>query len=826
MGELWRRIWYFLNRSRFERELRDEMAAHRAMMPASGSRFGNELRLREESSDVWGWAWFDRLRQDVRFAVRLLVRAPLFTLTAVAVLSLGVGINLAAFQVFDAVALSWLPVPSPDQLVKVEHRSPGSHTTSFSYPAFAFYRDKASAFSSAFALAYGSVTIGDDETHHVRGEFVSANYFIDLGARPLAGRLLADADERPDAAPVVVLAERVWRARFGGDPALVGNTLRVNGHPFTVAGIVPATFVGIRDDSTAVWLPAMQHRVAFEGSDKLNDWSDGGAVRFYARLKNGLSIEAAEAALAPLPAALRAVQPASVAEGEWLDLMPAGRYMPLEASNVAGLALVGALITLVLVTACMNLGLLVLSRALGRDREFSIRLSVGATRGRLVRQLLTEHLVLGLVGAAAGCVVAAWATRLFAVATEMPAGIAPHFNGRSVIAAAALAVITSLLFGFTPALQTARPSASRHLRLRSVLIGAQVAAASVLLIVSGLLVRGVTRAVNVPLGFDYRQTVSVDPDLFAHGVKAGEAQAFWSVMDERARQLPGVANAAVVTLPPFGNRVTINRDNTVIYRVTPSYFDTLRIPLRRGRIFSADERRVRLVSESLARRKWPGQDPLGQAYGDAIVVGIVGDARTVRIGDGSATEAYEPIEPADLPMSVMVVRATGAPSAVAGQLMDLARSLNTALSPSTQLLAEALDSRVNDTRQIALVAAVLGLCALALAVVGLAGMVAFSVSQRLREIGVRVALGARPSHVLRAIGRQFAWPVAGGAIAGSALAALVGTVLSRELYGVGQLDPIAHGGALLLFAVVAGFAAVPSVRRALRVDPAQTLRHE
>ena len=826
MGELWRRIWYFLNRSRFERELRAEMAAHRAMMPAAGPRFGNELRLREESSDVWGWAWFDRLRQDVRFAIRLLFRAPLFTLTAVAVLSLGVGINLAAFQVFDAVALSWLPVPSPDRLVKVEHRSPTSHTTSFSYPAFAFYRDKAAAFSSAFALAFGSVTIGDDDTRHVRAEFVSANYFVELGARPLAGRLLDGADERPDAAPVVVLAERVWRARFGGDSALVGHTLRINGHPFTVAGIVPETFVGIRDDSTAVWMPATQHRVAFEGSEKLNDWSDGGAVRVYARLKDGLSIDAAEAALAPLPAALRAVHPASVAEGEWLDLMPAGRYMPLEASNVAGLALVGALVTLVLVTACMNLGLLVLSRALGRDREFSIRLSVGATRGRLVRQLLTEHLVLGLVGAAAGCVVAAWAGRLFAVVTEMPAGITPHFNGRTALAAAALAVITSLLFGFTPALQTARPSASRQLRLRSVLIGVQVAAASVLLIVSGLIVRGVTRVVNMPLGFDYKQTVSMDPDLFAHGVKAGEAQAFWSVMDERARQLPGVANVAVVTLPPFGNRVTINRDNTVIYRVTPSYFDTFRIPLRRGRIFSADERRVRLVSEALARRKWPGQDPLGQTYGDAIVVGIVGDARTVRIGDGSATEAYEPIEPADLPMSVMVVRATGAPSAVASQLMALARSLNTALSPSTQLLAEALDSRVNDTRRVALVAAALGVCAMALAVVGLAGMVAFSVSQRLREIGIRVALGARPSHVLRAIGRQFAWPVAGGAIAGSVLAALTGTVLSRELYGVGQLDPIAHGGALLLFAVVACFAALPSARRALRVDPAQTLRHE
>jgi predicted permease len=825
MGELWRRIWYFLNRSRLERELREEMAAHRAMMTPASPRFGNELRLREESSDIWGWAWLDRLRQDVRFALRLLVRAPLFTLTAVAVLSLGVGVNLAAFQVLDAVAFSPLPVSEPDRLVKVEHRNPKGHTTSFSYPEFAFYRDRAQVFSSTFALAYASVTLGDDMSRHLDGEFVSANYFADLGARPVAGRLLDSGDERADAPPVLVLAEAVWRSRFGAEPALVGGTLRVNGRPFTVAGIVPDAFVGFRD-RTRVWIPITQHRMAFEGSDLLSNWADHGAIRFYARLNSGLTLTSAEAALASLPPALRAMQPTIIPEGEWLDLLPAGRYLPIETSNVAGLALVGALVMLVLVAACMNLGLLVLSQALGRDREFSIRLSVGATRGRLVRQLLTEYLVLGAIGAAAGCVVSAWATRIFAVATDMPVGITPHFTLRTAFAAAALAILASVLFGFTPALQTARPSFSRHIRLRSILIGAQVAAASVLLIVSGLIVRGVTRVVRVPLGFEYRQAITIDPDLTSHGMKAAQAQAFWQGMEARVAQLPGVASAALTTLPPFGNRVTINRTGTVFYKVSPEYFETFRIPLRRGRLFKATERKVIVISEALARRNWGSQDPLGQTYYDAMVIGIVGDARTVRIGDTSTTEAYQPIEPEDLPFAVMVVRSNGAPADTARLLMAASRSLDSTLSPSTLLLSDALDKRIADPRQVATIAAVLGVCALLLAVVGLSGMVAFTVSQRLREIGIRVALGARPAHVVRAIARQFAWPVAGGALAGSAIAALVGTVMSRELFGISQLDPLAHGGALLLFALVAALSALPSARRAMRVDPVQTLRHE
>ena len=828
MGELWRRIWYFLNRSRLERELREEMAAHRAMArlrDEPGPRFGNELRLREEAADEWGWAWLDRLRQDVRFACRLLVRAPLFTLTAVAVLSLGVGVNLAAFQVLDAVAFSALPVPAPDTLVKLTRRHPGGSSTSFSYPAFDFYRVTGGPLASACAITYGSVTLGDDMSRRIDMEFVTGNYFAELAARPVDGRVLTPDDDRAQAPAAIVLSERLWRGRFGGDPAIVGRPLAVNGHPFVVAGVVSDTFIGFNDAAQA-WAPIAHHRSAFPGSTLLSDESDKGALRVYARLRDGVSIEQAEAALVPAARALHDAHPESAGKDEWVHLTPAGRYLPLDASSAAGIALVGALVLLLLVTACMNLGLLVLSRTLSRDREFSIRLSVGASRGRILRQLITEQALLAGAGAGAGCVVAAMATQVFAATTHMPKGITPHMTARSAAAAVALAALSAFLFGFAPAIQSIRPSITRRFRARTILIGVQVAAAMILTVVSALLVRGVTRVTGVPLGFEYARALLLDPDLMSHGLKPEAAESYWLGLEQRVRQVPGVQSTAMSTLPPFGNRVNINREGTIFYGVTPAYFQTMGIALIRGRIFEPREDKVTVVSETLARRKWPGEDPIGKPYQDRTVIGVVGDARSVRIGDGAATESYYPILPAELPLAVMIVRTAGEPRSVAGPLMGIARAHNASVLPSVVLLPDALDERLASARQVAVIASVLGVCALLLAVIGLGGIVAFTVTQRLREIGVRVALGARPRDVFAAVARQFARPVAFGTITGSAFAAGVGFILSRELFGVSPFDPLAHGGALLLFAIVAGAAAAPSLRRALRVDPVQTLRHE
>lgn len=827
MGELWRRLWYRLNRSRFERELREEMEAHRAMVGmkgGTGPRFGNTLRLREEARDEWGWAWLDRLAQDLRFACRLLWRAPAFTLTAIAVLALGVGLNLAAFQVVDTVALSWLPIRSPETLVNLHRRSPRGTSTSFSYPAFDFYRQNRSSLTGGMGLVDGGVTLGDDETRRVDMEFVTPNYFSELGAMPLVGRLLDRSDEGTNAGAVIVLSERVWRSRFGGEPSAIGRPLQVNGQPFTVVGVVPHTFVGLDDRSAAAWMPIAQHRIVFPGSTLLDDWK-ADPVRFYARVREGVSVDAAEAELRAAIDGLRTLRPENVWKDEWLALRPAGRYVSFEQAAPA-LALVGSLVGLVLVAACMNLGLLVLARTLGRDREFAIRLSVGATRGRIIRQLLTEHLLLGVLGASAGCFVAVEAARAVLSISGAPVGLAPHLNLRALLVAALLAVLSSVVFGFAPAWQALRPAVARRLRLRSILVGVQVAAASALLIVSGLLVRGVTRVVRVPLGFDYQHTLLADPDLASHSMSRGAAEAYWRSVDSRLRQVPGVRNVALTTLPPFGNRVNVNSERTIFYHVTPAYFDTLRIALQRGRVFNDGEAGVALVSEALARRRWPGEDPIGQVYDGVTIVGVVADARTVRVSEHAATECYLAIEPGHLAGAVIVVRVDGAPRDAAATIRAIMRGDDARLMPSVVLLQEALEDKLEGPRQFALVASTLGICALLLAVTGLGGIVAFTVSQRLHEIGVRVALGARPSHVVRAIARQFTAPVVCGAVAGSALAAAAGTALSREMFGVSRLDPLAHGGALLLFALVAAAAALPSMRRALRVNPIQMLRHD
>jgi predicted permease len=826
MGELWRRLWYLLNHSRFERELREEMEAHRALKGSSGPPFGNDLRLRDEAVDAWGWRWLERLVQDLRFAARLLWRAPVFTFTAMVVLALGIGLNLAAFQVIDSVVLSWLPVRSPETLVNLYRRSPQSTTTSFSYPAFDFYRRSGSSpngLTGAMAVVSAGVTLGSDETRAVAAQFVTANYFSELGVVPLAGRLLDSSDDRADAGAVIVLSERLWRARFGGEPSVIGRRLEVNGQPFTVVGITSGSFVGPGGNSAVAWIPIGQHRAAFPGSTLLEDWS-ADTLSFYGRVREG-GAAAAEAELKTAVDGLRAVRPGDVRDGEWLELRPAGRIVSLEEA-APGIALIFALVGLVLLAACMNLGLLVLARTLARDREFAIRLSVGATRGRIVRQLLTEHLLLGVLGAIVACFVAVQASRAVLSLTGASGGLQPQFNLRLLVVAALLAIISSVAFGFAPAWQALRPAAPGRVRLRTILVGLQVTAATALLIVSGLLVRGVTRVVRVPLGFDYQQTLMAEPHLDNHGVSPDVARAYWDGVETRLRQVPGVLNVAVTSLPPFGNRVWVNGEGTIYYHVTPAYFETMQIPLKRGRVFDPGEPGVVLVSETLARRRWPTEEALGKTFDDLTVIGVVGDARTVRVGEQSATESYFPIESKQLAEAVMVVRVDGLPSRAVATVRTAMRADDARLRPSVVPLRDAFEERLAGPRQFALIASALGLCALLLAVTGLGGMVAFTVSQRLREIGVRLALGARPVHVVRAIARQFTRPVAFGAVAGSALAAGVGMILSRELFGVSGLDPLTHGAALLLFAVVAAAAAMPSLRRAISIDPIQTLRHD
>jgi predicted permease len=822
-GELWRRIHYLLNRSRLERELEEEMAVHRAMKDAGEPRFGNAVRLRDEARDVWGWAWWDRIVQDVTFGSRMLRKSPAFTLTAIAILALGVGMNIAAFQILNSLALTPLPVSDPDSLVRFNRRNAHGKSAVFAYPAVDFYATHNTVLTSSMGLMRTLVALESDTSRTVPVQFVTANYLSELGAVPALGRLLDGArDDRPDAEPVVVLRFSLWQNRFGSDPDIAGRTVRINGRPFTVAGVLPESFVGLTGRASQAWIPITKQPYAFPGSDLLTSYTDH-PVTFFARMKPGLTLRAVQDGLKPAAAALRQRGPDAAWDDEWLEAIPAGRFMTVDAD---GIAIAAAFTLIVLIAACANLATLILARGFSREREIAIRLSVGATRRRLVRQLLTESVMLAVLGTAAAVGVSVIAARLFLVAGE-PAFMQPKLDARVTLFAFGMAALASMLFGLMPALQAVKPRSTRTLA-RGILVAAQIAAGCTLLVVSTLLTRALDRVTRAPLGFEYEQHVTLDPDLNANGFQAAAARVYWTTLGDRLAAVPGVRGKSLDTIPPLGSRAAttqIGRGNTAfIHRVDPDYFRVMGIPLRRGRNFQARETGAAIVSESFARAMWPGEDPLGKAWDEATVVGVVGNASTVSLADPEASEFYHPIDDGHMHRAVMIVRVDADPSSMTGILAGAARSIDPRVSVSAGVLREAFDVKLRVPRRMTVVVRALGALALALAAVGLAGLVVFTVSQRAREIGIRIALGARPKDVIHGVLRQFRQPVAYGLVIGFLAAATLSRVLEQELFGLSPFDPVSYLSAAVLFTAVAALATAGPLRRALKVDPITALK--
>lgn len=828
IGELWRRLHYLLNRSRLERDLDDEMAAHRAMKTAGEPRFGNVLKLREESRDVWGWAWWDHLVQDVTFAGRILRKSPVFTLTAIAVLALGVGVNIAGFQVLNSMAWRPLPVKDPDSLVRFYRRTERSTSSAVSYPAFRFYAGHNDVLVASMAVLSASVRLDDDTSRDVPVEFVSANYLSELGTLTAWGRLLDESfDAAPGAEPVIVVSHGLWQRRFGADPALVGRTIRVNGRQVKVAGIVAASFVGLTGRVPQAWMPIEQHPHTFPGSDVLTSPRDNNPVSFYARLKPGVRAPAAEAALKVTAAALRQHAPDAAWDGEWLQATAAGRYAPLSSKAAPGVLIAGAFTTILLLASCANLAMLILARNLSREREISIRLSVGATRRRIVRQLLTESALLSFMGTGLGLVLSLILGKT--AFGDAESFMQPTLDIRVALFSFGIAGVATGLFGLVPALQAIRPKRARA-RARAILVATQVATGCTLLVVGGLLARGLQHVVSIPLGFEYAEHITISPDLHSNGFKPAAAADYWTALRAALEQIPDVAGTTLVSLPPLGGLISSsqlqNGGLVVRHHVDPMYFAVMRIPLLRGRNLSPGERGSAVVSESLASALWPEEDPLGKLHDGRTVVGVAGNARTIHLGDSSATEMYMAMDDEHLVTAALVVRVRADPSGRLAAIVAAARSIDARVAPAATLLRDEFDRRLRDARTMTVVVSVLGLLALTLASIGLAGLLSFSVSQRLREIGIRMALGARSTDVVQSVLRQFAWPVGFGLVGGLAAAAALSSVLRRELFGLSHLDPISYIAAALLFAIVALLASARPLRRATRVDPTTALRVE
>ncbi|HZZ39387.1 MAG TPA: ABC transporter permease [Acidobacteriaceae bacterium] len=837
MGEFFRRLYHLINQRRFDAELENDMEFHREMAARAGnSNFGNSLRLREQAYESWGWTWLDRLMQDLRFGLRILSRSPGFTLVAVLVLAIGVGVNVSAFSLFNMVALKPLPVPEADRLVRLERRSPDQYSSEISFPSFLFYREHARTLSATMAVMGVPPMEIDNDQQLASASFVTPNYFVELGTRPADGRLLDPAsDGSAKDAPAVVLSYGFWQRRFGGDPNVAGRVIHLNGKPVTIAGVTPFAFASLGGQDPDLWLPIAQQPYFIERSTVLHDWTNG-SVRMWGKLAPGVSAGAAEQELRTLTNELRRQHPDAVWDKERIQSSPGGHLQVMQPQMVRVAAMIGTLALLILIVACANVGGLMAARAVTRQHEIGIRIAIGAGRWRIFRQLCTESLVLGSLGSLAGLGLSWAVLRIVLLKFDAPGWLSARPDWRVLLFAVAMTVVATLLFGLMPALQIARQRQQKTFA-RQILVGAQIAASSVLLIVAALLVHAAQHALYTDPGFGYEQIVSIDPGLSRHDYTPAGAGEYLDQMQSRLRALPGVRAVSLVQLPPLGhvvsNWTTEIRDRKVtIYPnwVTPEFFPTMGISLRLGRIFHPGEKHVVIVSESLARRQWPGEDPLGQTVGEGAnrdsVIGVVADAHINALNDDDALEQYWAAQPENMPNMVIMVRSAGEPGSIGPAARAIATSLDRSVFPEVRQIKILYRENMRMIEDVAAIVSLVGLIAAALAAIGLIGLVAFVVTQRTKEIAIRIALGGRPGAVLSAVLLQFRWPLILGSATGTVLAAFGSGLLRIMLYGVSNLDPASFATALGLLGLIAVVSMLVPAIRALRLDLAAILHYE
>jgi predicted permease len=824
MSEIWRRIQYLLFRNRIQRELEEELAAHRAQMSEPQS-FGSTLKIREDSNEVWGFGWLERLLQDLRYAVRLMRRSPGFTLTAISVLAFGIGLNVAAFGLLNTVMFRPLPgIRDPHRLVRMWRKSPEGTSSNTSYPAFDFYRRNNQVFSSMLALSSGELSFGESERW--KSKFVTRNFFETLGAGAAYGRLVAT--EPGD----VVLSSAFFERRFGADVSMLGKPILLNRKAARIVGVAAADFQGLDPEGADAWARVEDHPHFFEGSSLLTSY-EMQPMHIYGRLSPGVSPSMAEEALRPLVDERRKLAPLEIWNNEFLWVQP-GAYIFHNTQKLGGpLLLASTLLFLVLATACANLGNLLLARSVTREREISIRAAIGANRGRIIRQLMTESILLALAGAVAGLALSTVTIAAVVRMMDLPSLFAVAPDWRVTAFAFGSALVASLLFGLAPALQATRANPRRGARLRLALIATQAAASCALLILSGLLTRGLQRANDTTPGFAYQESAVVDPNLSGIGLDATSTKLYIDELRTRLAGVNGVESTALATLPPLGYRTSNRRlpqGTLLLNRVDSRYFEAMKIPLLRGRTFVGGDLDAVILSERAATRLYPNQDPLGKEYnsGNAnerlTVVGVAANAPITSPGDPDAMEAYFPMQVADQ-SAVIIVRTSHLDSTLK-DLQRAANGIDRRVIPQVSAMRDSMARRISNSSTGAMAVALLGAVALALALVGFAGLISFAVTQRTREIGLRLALGATRFEVMRIGLDRMILPTTAGLIAGMAAASGLAYVMRAELYGLSSLDPVSFGLAPLLFLAFALLCSMGPLSRAARVDPATALRHE
>ena len=860
-------------------ELHDHLQRHiddnlRAGMTPEAARrdamrtLGGSEPMKERYRDRRGIPALDQLQQDLRYGVRMLRRSPGFAAVAITALAVGIAVNVVVFSVANVVLFRPLPVADPNRVVRA-YRDQYSNVP---YADYLEFRDGNTTLSALAAFQLASVSLrtnGDPE--HVFGQLVSGNYFDALGLRASIGRALTPADDGPGAAGAVVLSDNFWRRRFGSDPQVVGRTVTINGRPFAVAGVTPPGFTGAMAPLDAsFWVPWNSPGFA-PTADQLQHRS-GLSAHLIGRMRSGVSLGAVQADLSRVADRLARDYPDTnrgTAVTAYRAAIMSPSFGPAPTLFVGFLTAIGGLVLLV---TCANIASLLLARSMVRRREIATRLALGVGRRRLVRQLLTEGLLLSACGGAVAVVLAFIAVRAISAATlPLPVQLALGipFDWRVAIFTAVLSLATTLLCGLIPALQaskgdvlpTLRDGAAsgglERSRTRAALIAAQVAMSTLLLVTAGLLVRGLVSAHTLDRGFSSERVLAASMDLDTRGYTPERGAQFYEQVLERVEALPGAVSATVVDIipltlsnrasvvvkegqdPPLERRGAI--DPVLMNGVTRGHFNTLGIPLLAGRDFSSADRAsspaVAIVNETLARKYWPGETPIGKrvqalmrrgVMGSWIeVVGVARDSKYATVGEPQKACLYVPLAQSYAPAGTLLVKTAGAPLSMAPQVAAQIHALDPDLALFGVTTLDAASSVSLLPIQVAAsLAGAFGLAALALAAIGLYGVMSYLVRQRTREIGIRVALGAQRTAVVSLVTSQgIRWTATGVAVGlGACLA--VARLLSGLLYGVSALDPITFVAVPLFLLATSYLACLVPGRRASRIDPLIALREE
>jgi macrolide transport system ATP-binding/permease protein len=885
--KIWARVKALVRRKQLEKDLDEELAFHLAMREekkraggaaaeearyAAHRQFGNAMRVKEMCREMWSFAALETFWRDLRYGARALAKNPGFTVVAVLAIALGIGVNTGIFSVLNGVALRLLPIPRAEQIVSVDqifhgklsrnvHGEPGLS----SYSEYKNYRDNNHVFTGLLAYEpFLQATLGGESPKQLMGTAASCNYFDVLGEQPGLGRVFVDEDcSAPGASAVVVLSDDLWRSRFGADPLIVGKSVSLNRTKFVVIGIAAPGFGGLDPWPSEFWAPVTMQKALEPNRDFFHE-DNTGWLAMLGRMQGGVSIEEVRSDLGVIAGQIDQQYPGRTTTLAIHRATFLGR--PEERTFVFAIgAVVLAGVGLVLLIACANVANLLLARASARQKEIAIRLSIGGSRWQIVRQLLTESLLISFLGGTLGSLVAFWSMEGIA---RFVLGHLPHGAPRLVWNvnpdlrvwgySLGLTVVTGIVFGLAPALHATRQDLSTAIKgdggligkaaiggmLRSTLVGVQVAVCMVLLIAAGLLMRGLYLAQTVNPGFEMEGTTQAIFDLPSQGYNEERARIFQRELIARVAALPGVDAVEQARVTPLsdqfeGTGMTVAGEMEArqfeFNVVSPGFFTMLGMPMVRGRGFTREETQsdagVMVVTESTARRLWPGRDAIGRALRNSDkeeyqVVGIVKDAQISHLGEPGGLFFYIPAGPKEQARLQLLVHSKSGDTATASGIREVARTLDADLAVDVTKLEENLELWRTPSRIVAALSGVLGALALLLASIGVYGVVSYGVSQRIREIGIRMTLGADGKDVMSLLLRQAMRPVFIGAAFGVAGCAAVSQILSKVLYGIGSHDPIAFIGVPVFLLGVALFASYIPARRATRVDPVVALRYE